>query len=158
MGMTPGFGISSGGVKYMMPMNGYGEFESDTPAHLRLMDHMANVNDYETGKFRAAPTTGEMSSNSRAWRKSRTKMAQAEGMSDDSKRYRSGLKDMKREFEMKQRRGERVTEDDMRRMYDLQDRLEENQTAIDHFYNKGSRTAALSKSLDSKHLRGRGRR
>jgi hypothetical protein len=158
MGMTPGYGISSGGVKYLMPMNEYGEFEEDTPAHLRIMDHMSAVNAYEAGKFRDPGTIQDMSNNNRAWANSRRKMGQAVKMSGDSKRYRAAIKNLKREFELKKGRGDRITEADMRRMYDLQDRLEENQTAMGHFYNKGSRTAALSRSLDSKHLRSRGRR
>ena len=133
------------------------EFENDAQPHLRLMNHMSNVNANEFGRI-YDPDITNMGNRSRAWNKTKKSLGKAASMSKRSKEYRQRYQDLTRAMELKKFKGEAPTERDMKAMWKAQDDIQQLEKEVDHFYNKNARTAALSTALDSKHLRGRGRR
>jgi len=151
MGMGPGLGFRMGGFKYTIPVNEYGEMESEgfNPG-MMLQKNLTQPyrNRMLWGGLLRSPEPGAMSGNNKAWNASVKKLGQGIALSKDSKRYRQDMKNIERELELKKLNGVPIDERDMRKYWAAKDNLETLQASMDHFYGGPERNKALSKSLN----------
>ena len=137
MGMTPGYGISYNGHKYMVPVNQYGEMEEEPNpyqvlSNLKSRDLGSRVSRGSIGNN--IPALGDKS-----YQNTRKNLYKAVKMSEDSKRLRSQLKEATRKLELKGMKGEKPTENEIQAVWMLQDQIAELEKNVEAFYSKGDK-------------------